>query len=169
VEEGGTSWLITKALAPILAWSPTRIGPSRMAFVPMMPDVGVPPPAVLSRTAQCYVVEHHAVVADRGRLANHHPGSVVEEEPSADLRPRVDLDSGPEACHHGEKARNQPQSQTSMNPVGKAIEQDCVERCMTEDDLEPTMCRRIIPLDRPHVFQCCLDHGSLQEEKRLRP
>lgn len=110
----------------------------------VMPDVGVPPPAVLSRTAQCYVVEHHAVVADRGRLANHHPGSVVEEEPSADLRPRVDLDSGPEACHHGENARNQPQSQTSMNPVGKAIEQDCVERCMTEDDLEPTMRRRII-------------------------
>jgi pantothenate kinase len=52
-----------------------------------------------------------------------------------------------------------------MNEVGKSIEQDCMERCMTEEDFEPAMRRRIVPFHRFHVVQGCLDHRSLQKRK----
>jgi hypothetical protein len=48
------------------------------------------------------VVEHH-VVADLGGLADHHTHAVIDEEPPADPRARVDLDPGEGS---GELAQN---------------------------------------------------------------
>src|SRR5262245_6863242 len=59
----------------------------------------MPSATVLSGPAQRDVVEHDTVVADRRRLADHDAGAVIEEEPLADRRARVDLHAGPEASH----------------------------------------------------------------------
>ena len=45
------------------------------------------------------LVERH-VVADLGRLADHHAGAVVDEQPLADSRGGVDLDAGERAREH---------------------------------------------------------------------
>jgi hypothetical protein len=50
------------------------------------------------------VIDQH-VVADLGRLADHHAHAVVDEQPPADLRTGMDLDPGDEAVGMRHRAR----------------------------------------------------------------
>ena len=89
VEFGGTSW-ITTLLAPILAPWPTVIGPSSLAPEPIVTLSSHRRVALAGRKAGA--AERHAliqrhVVADLGRLADHHAHPVVDEEAVADLAP----------------------------------------------------------------------------------
>ena len=65
------------------------------------------------------VIEHH-VVADLGRLADHDAHRVVDEEPPADRRARVDLDAGEQA---GSTAEQQPGRQRSAVPLPHPVRQ----------------------------------------------
>ncbi|CAA6666091.1 unnamed protein product [Spirodela intermedia] len=55
-------------------------------------DLGMPVADSLSRPAERDVMENGHVVADDGGLADDDPGGVVEEDPLADPRRRVDVD-----------------------------------------------------------------------------
>ncbi len=107
VAPGGTS-STTTVLAPILAPSPTAIGPSSLAPEPtvtLSPEGRVALAALEPGAAQGHpLVERHPV-ADLGRLADHHAGAVVDEELLADLRRRVDLDPGHGAGQVGDRPR----------------------------------------------------------------
>src|SRR6185312_7390012 len=66
------------------------------------------------RAAQRDAVIERRVVADLGRLADDDPHAVVDEDPPADRRARMDLDSGPKtapvrqpACEPAQAARPQ--------------------------------------------------------------
>ena len=87
VEFGGTS-SITTVLAPTFAPWPTVTGPSSFAPEPIVTSsldgrvaLAAREPGAAERDA---LVEGHPV-ADLGRLADHDPGAVVDEEVVADL------------------------------------------------------------------------------------
>ncbi|CAA7402854.1 unnamed protein product [Spirodela intermedia] len=62
------------------------------AYQHAVADLGMPVADSLSRPAERDVMENGHVVADDGGLADDDPGGVVEEDPLADPRRRVDVD-----------------------------------------------------------------------------
>ncbi len=100
---GGTSDSTT-AFEPILEFSPTVKEPEpcsgrdddivtkcRMPFALLFP-----------RTPERHPVIQQHVVPDLARFPDHHTHAVVDEKPSADLRPRMNL----YACHEAADLRN---------------------------------------------------------------
>ena len=87
------------------------------------------------------LVELH-VGADLSRLADHHPGPVVDEEPLPDRRPRVDVDPRlrmGELGHHPRDVRHSKQQQL----VGQPVDGDRLQARIAEDDLVVAPSRRV--------------------------
>ena len=87
VEFGGTSWMTTE-LAPIFAPWPIVIGPRSLAPEPIVTlscTVGWRLPVAKPRAAERDALVEGHVVADLGRLADHHARAVVDEQALADL------------------------------------------------------------------------------------
>ncbi len=55
------------------------------------PNLGMAVARFLAAAAQRDIMEERSVVADLRRLADHDAGAVVEHDPAADLRRRVDI------------------------------------------------------------------------------
>ena len=75
-----------------------------------------------ARATERDALVHRHVVADIGRLADHDPRAVIDEEALAYVRPGVDLDSGDRACEHRDRARDDRHPciiEGVRNPVGE--------------------------------------------------
>jgi len=162
-----------KELAPIFAFAPMVMGPSSVADVPTKPlsaSVGwrlpfsqlVPPrvalAAVLAGPAQRHVVEQHAVVADVRRLGDLHAGAVVDEEASPDSRSGVNFHSGEKARQGREQPRQQRHPVADVERVCDPVEEDRVERRMTQQGFDAAGGGGVVALHDAQVFQESLEH-----------
>ena len=124
VAPAGTSFVTTE-LAPILAPSPTSIGPEHLR-ARADDDVVANGRVTLSANArrrvgaaQRHILVDGHVVADLRSLADHRE-AVVDEEVAADLRARVDVDRGQEARDMVHEAREEVEL-AFPQPVADAV------------------------------------------------
>ena len=133
---GGTSWITTE-FAPTLAPWPTVIGPSSLApepIVTLSSTVGWRLPACEAGAAQRDALEQGHAVADLGRLADHDPGAVVDEEVAPDARGRMDLDPGHDAARVRQQARHE-RHVGLVQRVRDPVREDRVHARVGEQDL----------------------------------
>ena len=83
-----------------------------------------------------------AVIADLRRLADHDPHAVVDEEPIADRRARVDLDAGERASDVGDEAGQQRHPALAQR-VGQPVELPGVKARVGENDFQVAGGRRV--------------------------
>ena len=136
VAPAGTS-LVTTELAPILAPSPTSIGPSTCAPEPMttpsrMVGWRLPPTPVdgFVPPKRDALVDGD-VVADLGGLADHGE-AVVDEEVAADLGAGMDVDRGQEA----REMVHQPRQEIELpvpQPVADAVKAERQDAGIEQD------------------------------------
>jgi len=91
----------------------------------------------LSRSSQRHALIERAIVPDNRRLANNDTHPVVNEEPAADLRTRMDLDAGEKAPDLGEQSGNEWNA-VSVEKMRHAIVPQSVEPGIGENYLEDT-------------------------------
>ena len=101
--------------------------------------------------AQRDAVIKRDVVADDGGLADHHAGPVVDDEPAADLRARMDLDGRQNLADVGDEPRQQAGGMPPQ-PMAQPIEQQRMEARIAQYDLEPAPGRRIAGLERHDIL-----------------
>jgi hypothetical protein len=118
VDPGGTS-STTTVFAPILAPSPTAIGPSSLEAGP----------------AERHPLVEGDPLADLGCLADHNAGAVVDEELAADLRRRVDLDAGDRPGQVREHARRNRHPRLEQR-VGKPVREQGLNPGPAQQDLQ---------------------------------
>src|SRR5690554_1988259 len=97
---------------------------------------------VLSPTAQRHTVIEQDVVADLGSLADHDPHTVVDDEPPADPRPRVYLNSRHRTRELRVRTCEKPQP-ASPQRMRDAMRPDRMEPGVQHPDLERVTCSRI--------------------------
>jgi len=97
------------------------------------------------------VVDEH-VVADLGRLADDDPGAVVDEQPLADGRGRVNFDAGQEAGELRQRPRREPVVPVPED-VGDAIQPDGVDAGIEQCYLQCALGCGVFGESCPDIFQ----------------
>ena len=112
------------------------------------------------------LIERH-VVADVGRLADHHPRAVVDEEALSDARGGVDLDTGERASEHRDHAR-QDRHLGALQRVCDAVGEQRMDARPGREDLElpGAASRRIAVPCSQQVAANLLDDPSKGAETR---
>jgi hypothetical protein len=99
-------------------------------------DRGVPLAVGHRASTEGGAVEEGDVVTDDRRLTDDDTHAVVDEQPTADGRRRVDLD----ACRRARRLREQPgreaQGRVAPHPVGHPVRPDGVDPGVGQGDLE---------------------------------
>jgi hypothetical protein len=86
-------------------------------------------------TAQRHTLVKCHVVADLGRLADHHPEAVVDDEAPADGRPGMDFDAGGEPPDLRDDARQQEQTPLPQR-VAQPEQQQRMQARVAQHDLQ---------------------------------
>src|SRR4051812_29999382 len=110
----------------------------------MVTQCRMPLTLLFSRSAERHTLVYQNVVADLGRLADHHPRTVIDEEPSADGRPGVNLNPGEEPANLRDQTGQQRNSGT-VETVSQTVQQDRMKSGITKHDLKHTLGGRIFP------------------------
>jgi hypothetical protein len=103
------------------------------------------------------------VVADLGRLADHHAHAVVDEHAPADGGAGVDLDAGQPACHvRREAARPAP----APHPEGvrKPMQHQCMQAGVAGQHLPGRARCGVALADAGDVFTQAAEHGALSDQ-----
>jgi hypothetical protein len=103
------------------------------------------------------VVERH-VVADDGRLADHHSHAVIDEHAPADGCAGMDFNACPEPGDLGEKSRRQAEA-TTPEPVDDVMMPHRVKSGIVQQHGECASCRRIAIQHGLNVFSNLLQHA----------
>jgi hypothetical protein len=101
----------------------------------------------LAGAAQGNALVNEHVVADLGRLADHHAHAVVNEETPPDASARVDFDSCEPAAELGDETRNQRYA-PAPELVRQPVQQDGMETGITQQDFENAACCGVFAKDR---------------------
>src|SRR5882724_2122286 len=96
------------------------------------------------------LVDRDIFTHDRS-FTNHDSHAVINNQPLADLRPRMNLDAGHPARPLRDQAGKQVQAKP-VEPVSKAVYPDGVQAGIAQQDLQPRPGRRIALHDRGDVF-----------------
>ena len=103
---------------------------------------------VLAGAPQGDPVVEQAVVADLGRLADDDAHAVVDDQPPADLRAGVDLNSRPAAAPLAHQP-GQEEEPVPVEKVGKPVVDERVHARVEQKNLQPAPGRRIAGLIGP--------------------
>src|SRR5579884_691820 len=111
---------------------------------------------LFASAAQGHALQDRDVVANLGRFADDHTGTVVDEQAGADLGSRVNLDLGQEAVDLRQRA-SEDAAVVAIEPMSDAVQQQCMKAGVGEDYF-PRRCRGGVALeDGLHVT---LDAGQ---------
>src|SRR5450759_5127538 len=109
-------------------------------------DGGMALALLVAGTAQGHALVEQHVVANLRGLADHHAGTVVDEEAASDGGAGMNLDPGKEAADLRDHARHQRHA-PAVQAVRQAVHQDGVEARVAEKNLQPTLGGRVLPED----------------------
>ena len=105
------------------------------------------------------VIQGH-ILADLGRLADHHAHAVVDEQARADRRAGMDFDAGQAAHHLREPARQQFQP-VHPQPVCDAVAPDGVQAGIAEQHFQQTARGRVAFEHRLDIAAKRFQHGVI--------
>nr|VVW55908.1 unnamed protein product [Nymphaea colorata] len=128
-----------------------------------IPNLGVPVAAALSGTAERHVVQDRHIVADDGGLADHGPGSMVQEHPLTDPCTGVDV-HGKDLGHPVLDDQRQRHTAGEPQPVSHPVRLDGEEPLEVEHDLNVANAGRVSFLDGLHVLPDRLPDGAIVEK-----
>src|SRR6202140_4497788 len=94
-----------------------------------------------TRAQRDAVVQLH-VRTDPAGFANHHAGPVIDKKMTADLRPRMNVDSCPAMSPFRHDSRNEGQP-ILVKDVGQSLDRDRFDTGITNNDLVITRARRV--------------------------
>jgi hypothetical protein len=112
----------------------------------------------LAGAAQRDTLVNQAVVADLGSLADDNTHAMVDEEPAADCRAGMDLDSRKETADLRDDTR-QNRYAGFAKTMRKPVREDGVNSGVTEEDFEGALGSRILSKDRLDLFPERLEHA----------
>jgi len=102
----------------------------------------MPLAVLLAGSAERHALIERDILADNGRLANHHAHAVIDEKPAANLRSRMDFDGREQARNLRQPARQQKEIVVPQ-PVIHAIEPHRMQAGVAEIHLQARLRRRI--------------------------
>ena len=120
---------------------------------------------LVARAAQRHALVEQHVVADLRGLADHHAGTVIDEEAAPDGGSRMNLDPGEEAADLREHPRHQRHA-PPVQAVRHAVRQDGVEARVAEEDFQHALGGRILPEDGVDLFADGAEHCGLSAPRR---
>jgi hypothetical protein len=109
---------------------------------------------VLAGSPKRYVVKQHTPITDLGSLADYNSHAVIDEQPLADFRARVNLDTGEKTTDLGYHARNQRYAKIPKE-VSETVHPYSLKACV-EEHLQ-IACGRVISINRPDIFEESID------------
>ena len=112
--------------------------PSTLAPAPIMhvvADLGMAVAGLLAGAAERHALQQGAVVADRGRLADHDAGAMVEHDADADPGRRIDVD-GEDARALALQVEREVAPALLQQLVGEAVRDERVEAFEVEQRLD---------------------------------
>jgi len=107
---------------------------------------GVAFPLFFAGAAESDSLVEEDIVADFGGFADDDAHAVIDEEAAANARAGVDFDAGEEAADLGEDAGEEGYS-PAIELMGKAVNEDCVEAGVAQEDLEDALGGWVFPKD----------------------
>mmetsp|Transcript_39169 Transcript_39169/g.91926 ORF Transcript_39169/g.91926 Transcript_39169/m.91926 type:complete len:325 (-) Transcript_39169:72-1046(-) len=111
---------------------------------------------------QSHALVDGAALTDFGHLADDDAHAVVDEDPAADARPRVDLDAGQKAAPVRQPTR-QPLVAMVPQPVRAAVEHQRMQAGVARQHLPGGTGCRVAFEDQGDVFAQALEHGVSRE------
>ena len=107
---------------------------------------------ILARAAERYALIEQAVVPDLGGFADHDAGSVVNDQPPANGRAGMDLDSRPHLRPLRDRAGDE-KAAPQVKPVRDPVVDGRVQAVIQQHDLNGRPCGRVIFLICPDILQ----------------
>ena len=107
---------------------------------------------VLAGAAERHALIEQTVVADLGRLADHDPGAVVNDQTAADLRAGVYFNSGPHFRPLRDRARDK-KAAMPVKPVRDAVIDRRVQAVVQQHDLDCRARGRVVSFVCPDILQ----------------
>ena len=107
---------------------------------------------VLAGAAERHALIEQTVVADLGRLADHDPGAVVNDQTAADLRAGVYFNSGPYFRPLRDRARDK-KAAMPVKPVRDAVIDRRVQAVVQQHDLDCRARGRVVSFVCPDILQ----------------
>jgi len=120
-------------------------------------DCGVTLALLVSRSAQRHVLVKQYIVPDFRGFADDDAHTVVDKEPTPDLRARVYLDAGQESGELRDDTREERDTGV-VELMGEAMEQNGMETRITKEDLQGAFGRWIFPKDGIYLFPDRFEH-----------
>src|SRR3989442_10315715 len=112
---------------------------------------GVPLALLVARAAERHALIKEEIVADLGSLADDHAGTVVDKEPAADARARMNLDPGEEPRRLRDHTRDEGYVGL-VQSVREPVEQYGVKTRVTEENFEDTFGGGVFTKNRFHLL-----------------
>jgi len=120
---------------------------------------GVPFSLLFPRAAERDPLVEGHVAADLGRLADHHPHAMIDEESAADLRAGVNFDAGEKPRERSDEGRNDRHAPTP-ELMGDAVRQRRVQAGVGEQDFQHIVRGGIALEDGANIFTKRVEHGE---------
>jgi hypothetical protein len=100
----------------------------------------------------------HTIVADLAGFPDHNAHPVIDEQPTADLRPRVNFDAREKSARLGNDSGDHKQA-VLKKPMGDPMAPDGVQAGIGQDNLQHATGGRVVIEDSLDIGFYCSKHG----------